>query len=97
MIFINNNGIKNTSLISRSLMTADEIKQLHYKTIIFPTKGHPILRDTITYDKFSCYKAGMIERQKRPLERLVETYYTVEDIPTPNNSQQTTKSTPQRV
>lgn len=97
MSFINNNGSKNTSLISRSLMTADEIKQLHYKTIIFPTKGHPILRDTITYDKFSCYKAGMIERQKRPLERLVETYYTVEDIPTPNNSQQTTKSTPQRV
>ncbi len=86
MSFINNNGSKNTSLISRSLMTADEIKQLHYKIIIFPTKGYPILRDTIIYKKFSCYRSGEIERTKRPLQRLVDTYYTVEDIQLNNNN-----------
>lgn len=80
MSFTNNNGSQNTSLISRNLMTPDEIKQLHFKTIIFPTKGYPIIRDTVTYDKFSCYKSGRIEREIRPLERLVDTYYTVEQI-----------------
>ena len=30
------NGNKTTSLMSRELMTPEEIKQLHYKTIIFP-------------------------------------------------------------
>jgi len=78
--FINNNGSKNVSLISRKLMTADEIKQLNYKTIIFPTIGHPIIRDTVTYDKFKCYKKGRIERNIHPLERLIDTYYTVEEI-----------------
>ena len=43
------NGNKSTSLIARDLMTPDEVKQLHYKTIIFPIIGYPILRDTIIY------------------------------------------------
>ena len=80
MSFINNNGSKSTSLISRSLLTADEIKQLHYKTIIFPTIGYPIIRDTVLYNKFSCYQKGCIERKVRPLERLINTYYTVEQL-----------------
>lgn len=80
MSFINNNGSKSTSLISRSLLTADEIKQLHYKTIIFPTIGYPIIRDTVLYNKFSCYQKGCIKRKVRPLERLVNTYYTVEQL-----------------
>ncbi len=92
MSFTNNNGSKNTSLISRSLMTADEIKQLHYKTIIFSTIGYPIIRDTIPYNRFSCYKAGIIERKKRPLERLVNTYYTVENILTNESSKATPNS-----
>lgn len=64
MSFTNNNGSKGTSLIARRLLTADEIKQLHYKTIIFPTIGHPIFRDTVTYDKFSSYQKGCIQREK---------------------------------
>ena len=80
MSFLNNNGSKGTSLISRRLLTADEIKQLHYKTIIFPTIGYPIFRDTVIYQKFSCYKKGCIDREVRPLERLVDTYYTVEQL-----------------
>src|SRR5574344_1282149 len=80
MSFLNNNGSKGTSLISRRLLTADEIKQLHYKTIIFPTVGYPIFRDTVVYQKFSCYKKGFIDRKIRPLERLVDTYYTVEQL-----------------
>ena len=80
MSFLNNNGSKGTSLISRRLLTADEIKQLHYKTIIFPTVGYPIFRDTVVYQKFSCYKKGFVDRKIRPLERLVDTYYTVEQL-----------------
>lgn len=80
MSFLNNNGSKGTSLIARNLMTADEIKQLHFKTIIFPTIGYPIFRDTVIYKKFSCYKPGCIDREIRPLERLVNTYYTVEQL-----------------
>lgn len=78
--FMNNNGSKGTSLISRRLLTADEIKQLHYKTIIFPTVGYPIFRDTVIYQKFSSYKNGCINREIRPLERLTNTYYTVEEL-----------------
>ena len=80
MSLLNNNGSKGTSLISRRLLTADEIKQLHYKTIIFPTIGYPIFRDTVIYQKFSCYKKGFIDRKIRPLERLANTYYTVEQL-----------------
>ncbi len=78
--FMNNNGSKGTSLMSRNLMTPDEIKQLHYKTIILPTISHPIFRDTVIYKKFSCYKSGCIERKVRPLARLFNTYFTVEQL-----------------
>lgn len=80
MSFLNNNGSKGTSLMSRNLMTPDEIKQLHYKTIILPTISHPIFRDTVIYKKFSCYKSGCIERKVRPLARLFDTYFTVEQL-----------------
>lgn len=80
MSFTNNNGSKGTSLISRKLMTADEIKQLVYKTIIFSSVGHPIIRDTILYNKFSCYKSGCINRKKRVLQRFTDRYYTVDQI-----------------
>ncbi|MDO5568594.1 MAG: type IV secretory system conjugative DNA transfer family protein [bacterium] len=90
MSFLNNNGSKGTSLIARSLMTADEIKQLHYKTIIFPTIGYPIFRDTVVYQKFSCYSDGAIKRDIRPLERLVNTYYTVEKLNFDNKKEEDT-------
>ena len=77
MSFSNNNGSKGTSLISRRLMTADEIKQLNYETIIFSTIGHPVRRDTIMYDKFSCYESGKVERTANPLKNLSYTYFTV--------------------
>lgn len=84
--FMNNNGSKGTSLMSRNLMTPDEIKQLHYKTIILPTISHPIFRDTVIYKKFSCYKEGCIERKVRPLARLFDTYFTVEQLKFNNNN-----------
>ena len=74
------NGHKNTSLIARDLMTPDEVKQLHYKTIIFPIIGYPILRDTVMYNKFSCYKSGEIERTINSLRDLSYTYFTIEDL-----------------
>lgn len=76
----NASGSKGTSLIGRPLLTADEIKQLHFKTIIFPIIGHPILRDTIFYKKFKCYKDGNIDREISHLQKLDDTYYTVDDI-----------------
>lgn len=90
MSFINNNGSKGTSLMSRRLLTADEIKQLHFKTIIFPTKGYPIFRDTVIYKNFSCYKSGCINRVERPLERLLNTYYTVEQVELNSNEKSLT-------
>lgn len=80
MSLTNNNGSKGMSLISRKLMTADEIKQLVYKTIIFSSIGYPIIRDTILYSKFSCYQSGCIKRKKRPLQRFSDRYYTVDQI-----------------
>ena len=77
---LNYNGNKSTSLIGRDLLTADEIKQLHYKTIIFPTIGYPIFRDTVIYQKISCYKSGQVKRKIKALEDLKDTYYTVESI-----------------
>jgi len=77
---MNYNGDRSTNLIGRELMTPEEVKQLHYKTIIFPIIGFPILRDTILYNKFSCYEFGAIERKQLPLKDLSYTYYTVEDI-----------------
>src|SRR5574344_2981117 len=76
----NYNGNKSTSLIARDLMTPDEVKQLHYKMIIFPIIGFPIFRDTILYKKFSCYKKGMIDRTINSLKDLSYTYFTVENI-----------------
>ena len=80
MSLLNYNGDRSTNLIGRDLMTPEEVKQLHYKTIIFPIIGFPIFRDTVLYNKFSCYKSGMIERQSNPLKDLSYTYFTVEDI-----------------
>ena len=80
MSLMNYNGDRSTNLIGRDLMTPEEVKQLHYKTIIFPIIGFPIFRDTILYNKFSCYESGMFERKVNPLKDLSYTYYVVEDI-----------------
>ena len=80
MSLMNYNGNKSTSLISRDLLTADEVKQLHYKTIIFPIIGYPIFRNTVMYNKFSCYEKGEIERRVNSLKQLDNTYFTVEQI-----------------
>ena len=45
MSLTNYNGDKTTNLIGRDLLTPEEVKQLHYKTIIFPI--HYISRDNI--------------------------------------------------
>lgn len=74
------NGNKSTSLMARDLLTPDEIKQLHYKMIIFPIIGYPIFRDTILYNKFCCYKKGNINRKIDSLKDLSHTYFVVEDI-----------------
>ncbi len=76
----NSTGDKNTNLIGRDLMTATEVKQLHHKAIIFPTKGYPIYRKTIVYKRFCCYKSGEIIRKDRPLVDLSDTYFTVEKL-----------------
>ena len=80
------NGNKSTSLMARDLLTPDEIKQLHYKMIIFPIIGYPIFRDTILYTKFSCYKKGNINRKIDSLKDLSYTYFVVEDINHENKS-----------
>lgn len=76
----NYNGNKSTSLMARDLLTPEEVKQLHYKMIIFPIIGFPIFRDTILYKKFSCYQKGMIDRTVNGLKDLSYTYFTVENI-----------------
>ena len=73
-------GNKSTSLMARDLLTADEVKQLHYKTIIFPIIGYPIFRDTVIYNKFPCYEEGEIARKVQSLKQLDSTYFTVEQI-----------------
>jgi len=80
MSLMNYNGDKSTNLIGRDLMTPEEVKQLHYKTIIFPIIGFPIFRDTVLYSKFNCYESGKVERISNPLKNLSNTYFTVEDI-----------------
>lgn len=77
------NGNKSTSLMARDLLTPDEVKQLHYKTIIFPIIGYPIFRDTVMYNKFSCYEKGEIERKVNSLKQLDNTYFIVEQIKSP--------------
>ena len=76
----NNNQNMSTSLIGRDLMTADEVKQLHYKMIIFPVIGYPIIRDTYLYNKFKIYKKGSINRKINNIEDLTNTYFTIENI-----------------
>lgn len=76
----NYNGNHSTSLMARDVMTPDEVKNLHYKTIIFPNIGFPIFRDTVVYNNLSCYSSGEIIRKVRPLEDLKNTYLTVENI-----------------
>lgn len=61
-------------------MTPEEVRELHYKTIIFPIIGFPIFRDTIVYNKFSIYESGEVEMKIKPLLDLSNTYFTVEDI-----------------
>ncbi len=76
----NYNANHSTSLMARDVMTPDEVKNLHYKIIIFPNIGFPIFRDTVIYKNLSCYSSGEIIRKVRPLEDLKDTYFTVEDI-----------------
>ncbi len=76
---LTHDGNKSLSLIGRDLMTADEVKRLRYKTIIFPIIGYPIIRNTVMYNKFSCYKGGMINRKINKIKKIND-YYTVEKI-----------------
>ncbi|MDO5569421.1 MAG: type IV secretory system conjugative DNA transfer family protein [bacterium] len=70
------------SLMGKELLTANEIIALKYKTIIFPTFGNPIFRDTYMYsDLYPQYKDYPIyEREVKILKRLTENYYTVEKL-----------------
>lgn len=70
------------SLMGKELLTANEIISLKYKTIIFPTFGNPIFRDTYMYsDIYPKYKNYPIfERNFSILKRLTENYYTVEKL-----------------
>ena len=77
---INFNGNRSVGLMGRDLLTPEEVKQLHYKTIIFPIVGYPIFRDTILYNKFSCYKHGAVTREVQLLKDLSYTYFTVEKL-----------------
>lgn len=80
MNFNHYNGNQSTSLMARDLLTPDEVKSLHHKTIIFPTVGYPIFRDTVIYKKLSCYSIGELKRSISSLIDLNDTYFTVEDI-----------------
>ena len=82
------NGNKSLSLMARDLLTPDEVKNLHYKTIIFPNIGYPIFRDTVIFNKISCYTAGSILREVHPLINLKNTYFTIEEL-TKNNIKNT--------
>lgn len=75
---ISYNGNQSTSLMARDLLTPDEVKSLHYKTIIFPNVGYPIFRDTVIFNKINCYKPGEVIREIRPLKNLTSTYYTID-------------------
>ena len=70
------------SLMGKELLTANEIIALKYKTIIFPTFGNPIFRDTYLYsDIYPQYKKYPIyQRETKILKRLTENYYTVENL-----------------
>lgn len=70
------------SLLGRELLTENEIINLKYKTIIFPTVSNPIFRDTYIYgDIFPKYKnLEPIYRKENMLKRLTNNYYTVDDM-----------------
>ena len=59
------NTTKSTSLMARDLLTSDEVKQLHYKTIIFPIIGYPIFRDTVMFISF------LVMKKVRLKEKLI--------------------------
>ena len=75
-------GNQTQSLMGRELLTANEIINLKYKTIIFPVFGNPIFRDTYLYsDIYPQYKNYPIyERETKILKRLTDNYYTVEKL-----------------
>jgi len=77
---IDYNGNRSVGLMGRDLLTPEEVKQLHYKTIIFPIIGYPIFRDTVVYKNFSCYKKGELLREAKLLKDLSYTYFTVEKL-----------------
>lgn len=83
------NGNRSVGLMGRDLLTPEEVKQLHFKTIIFPTVGFPIFRDTVLYNKFSCYSKGEEERKTKILKDLSYTYFTVEHLNTKLKKQRT--------
>lgn len=97
MGFNNSNGSKSTSLMARDLLTADEIRQLHHKMIIFPTVGYPIIRSTHLYNKFSCYVDGMLNRNSYSLKDLKDTYFIVEDIKYNDRKKEIQKSNSQLI
>ncbi len=70
------------SLMGKELLTANEIIGLKYKTIIFPTFGNPIFRDTYLYsDIYPQFKNyPILQRETKILKRLTENYYTVETL-----------------
>ena len=78
------------SLMGKELLTANEIINLKYKTIIFPTFGNPIFRDTYMYsDLYPKYKnVEICERSIKILKRLTENYYTVEKLREVYNQEQ---------
>lgn len=75
-------GNQTKSLMGKELLTANEIIGLKYKTIIFPTFGNPIFRDTYLYsDIYPQYKNyPILQRETKILKRLTENYYTVENL-----------------
>ncbi len=83
---IKNDGNKSLSLMARDLLTPDEVKNLHYKTIIFPIIGYPIFRNTVMYTKLSCYSSGFIIRKTKPLIDLSDTYFVVENLKLKNKN-----------
>ncbi len=82
------------SLMGKELLTANEIISLKYKTIIFPTFGNPIFRDTYMYGdiypKYNNYP--LYERNTKILKRMTENYYTVEKLKELYNKRSTNDS-----
>lgn len=59
----------------RDLLTPDEVKNLHHKTIIFPSVGYLILLGILQFIRnYLCYQKGTINRKRRPLVDLKHIY-----------------------